>query len=40
MFAVSFRFIPDAGTRHFDTYAEAAAFVARCGFSAVIVEVR
>lgn len=36
-FAVSFPNIPDAGTRHFGTFAEAAAFVARAGFHAVVV---
>lgn len=35
-FAVTFPNIPDAGTRHFATYREAADFVARCGFHAVI----
>lgn len=36
-FAVSFPNIPDAGARLFDTFGEAAAFAARSGFHAIVM---
>jgi hypothetical protein len=39
-FAVSFPNIPDAGSRPFGTFDEAAAFVARAGFHAEIRDAR
>lgn len=37
-FAVSFPNMPDAGARLFDTFAEAAAFAARSGFHAIVMD--